>query len=86
MPNDNQNQIQALKMQLESLQAEFYRGNFSGLQDQNKFVRFNDRLRLPTYASAPSICEQGELYVNSGTGKLYVCSATNTWSLVGIQA
>lgn len=33
----------------------------------------------------PATCTQGE--VNVGTdGKLYVCSATNTWTVVGTQA
>lgn len=86
MPNDTQNQINALKAQLESLQAEFYRGNFSGHQDNTKKTRFNTELVVPRYSTAPAKCEQGALYVNSGTGKLYVCSATNTWSLVGTQA
>lgn len=84
MPN-TQAQIDMLKQQMESLQAEFYKNNFTGSQDFNKWSRFNSRLKLPTYATAPSICEQGELYVNTN-GKLYVCSATNTWSLVGTQS
>lgn len=83
---DNKTQIEMLRQQLESLQAEFYKNNFSGSQDFNKYVRFNARIKVPTYSSAPSVCEIGELYVNSGTGKLYVCSAANTWSLVGTQS
>lgn len=85
MPN-NQTQIEMLKQQIEALQAELYRGNFTGSQDFNKKVRVNTALRLPVYASAPAKCEVGEVYVNSGTGKLYVCSAANTWSLVGTQS
>lgn len=83
---DNNAQIEMLKQQLESLQAEFYKNNFSGSQDFNKKVRMNTALRVPVYATAPATCEKGELYVNSGTGKLYVASAANTWSLVGTQA
>lgn len=86
MPNDQQNQINALRMQLESLQAEFYRGNFSGQQDNTKKTRFKTELIVPKYSTAPAKCEQGALYLNSGTGKLYVCSAANTWSLVGTQS
>lgn len=85
MPNNIQQQINALKAQIESLQVEYYRGNFDGLQDFNKFVRLNDRVKLPTYSSAPTTCEQGELYVNSGTGKVYVCTSANTWGLIGNQ-
>lgn len=83
---DNQSQIEQLRQQLESLQAEFYRGNFSGNQDITKKVRFQTTMRTPVYATAPATCEQGELYTNSGTGKLYVCSSANTWSLVGTQS
>jgi hypothetical protein len=69
-----------LKQQLESLQAELYRGNFNASQDNNKFTRFTSRLRLPVYGTAPAKCEQGEVYVNSANGKLYVCSSANTWT------
>lgn len=79
------NEIQVLRQELESLKAEFYRNNFSASQDFAKTSRFNTRLKVPTYTSAPTTCEIGELYVNSGTGKLYVCSSANTWSLVGTQ-
>lgn len=69
-----------LKQQLEALQAEYYLGNFAGSQDYNKALRFNTSVRLPVYSSAPSTCIVGQVYVNSGTGKLYVCSAANTWT------
>ncbi len=77
---DNNTQIQMLKQQVEALQAELYRGNFSGSQDFNKKVRMNTAFRHPVYATAPAKCEQGESYVNSGTGKMYVCSSANTWT------
>lgn len=85
MPNNLQSQIQELRAQLESFHQEFYRGNFSASQDHSKYARFNSRLRVPIYASAPSVCEIGELYANSANGKLYVCTAANTWTLVGSQ-
>lgn len=83
---DNQTQLEMLKQEVESLRAEFYRGNFSGSQDFTKKVRFQTEVVMHKAATAPAKCEQGALYVNTGTGKLYVCSATNTWSLVGTQA
>lgn len=83
---DNNSQIEVLKQQVEALQAELYRGNFSGSQDFNKKVRMNTALRVPVYGTAPAKCELGELYVNSGSGKAYVCSAANTWSLIGTQS
>ena len=77
---DKDTQIQMLKQQVEALQAEFYKNNFSGSQDFNKYVRFNSRVKLPVYASSPAKCELGEVYVNSGNCKLYVCSSANTWT------
>lgn len=82
---DNKSQIESLKQQVEALSAELYRGNFSGSQDFTKKVRMQTALRLPVYGTAPTKCEQGEVYVNTN-GKLYVCSAANTWSLVGTQS
>ena len=84
MPNNVQTQIDMLKQQIESLQAEYYKGNFSGSQDINKFTRFNTRLRVPVYAATPATCEVGELC--SVSGKLRVCSAANTWAIVGVQS
>jgi hypothetical protein len=80
MPNDSQKEIEQLKKQVEALSTEFYRNNFSSSQDFQKYSRFNTQLKLPTYASSPSTCEIGEVYVNSGNGKLYVCSSANTWT------
>jgi hypothetical protein len=79
MPSDK-SQIEMLKQEVEALKSELYKGNFSGSQDFTKYVRFNSRVKLPVYGTAPAKCEQGEVYVNSGDGKLYVCSAANTWT------
>ncbi len=85
MPNDTQAQIERLRRDLEDLINEVYANNFSASQDFNKYSRFNTRLRVPIYSSAPSTAEIGELYANSSNGKLYVCTAANTWTLVGSQ-
>lgn len=79
-------EIEKLRRDLEDLTAEVYRNNFSTSQDFTKYSRFKTRLKVPTLASAPATCEIGEVYVNSGTGKLYVCSAVNTWTIVGTQS
>lgn len=84
MPN-NDTQLQMLRQEVEALKAELYKGNFSGSQDFTKLVRFNNRVKFPVYGTAPAKCEQGEVYVNT-SGKLYVCSAANTWALVGTQS
>jgi len=78
--------IKKLEIDLAALNEEVYRNNFSESQDFQKYSRFNTRLKVPTLAAAPTVCEIGELYVNSTSGKLYVCSAANTWSLVGTQS
>ena len=85
MQNDTQKQIDALTRDLQALNDELYRNNFTSSQDFQKYSLFNVRLKVPTYGTAPTTCEVGELYVNSGTGKAYVCSSANTWSLIGSQ-
>lgn len=84
MPNDTQNQIQQLRNEIEALKAEIYRNNFVGSQDFNKYVRFNSRLKVPYYATAPATCEVGEIIEVSG--KLRICSATDTWTICGLQS
>lgn len=73
-------EIQKLRKDLDDLIAEVYRNNFSSSQDFTKYSRFNSRIKFPTYATAPTTCEVGEAYVNTGDGKLYICSSANTWS------
>lgn len=79
-------EIEKLRQDLQALNDEVYRNNFSAVQDFQKHSRFNARLRLPVYASAPSTCEVGEVYVNTSNGKAYVCSASNTWTIIGTQS
>jgi len=76
-------QIDLLRQEVESLKAEIYRNNFIGSQDFNKASRFNYLLKVPHYAAAPSKCEVGEIIEVSG--KLQICSATDTWTVVGAQ-
>jgi hypothetical protein len=84
MPNDPQTQINAVRAELEALKTEFYRGNFSDSQDNNKYARFNTRMKVPTLSATPATCEVGEVCCVSG--KLRVCSAANTWTIVGVQS
>lgn len=78
-----QEQIDVLKSNLDALTQEVYRNNFSNHQDFNKNVTFSTRLKVPHYDIVPVIGEQGEI-IESG-GKLYVCSATNVYTIVGTQ-
>lgn len=79
-----QNQINQLKQDLAALNAEFYRNNFSARQDFNKYSSFTTRLKLPSYSTNPSTCEVGEVIENAG--KAYICSAANTWTIIGTQS
>ncbi len=90
----NDPQIQQLKTELaqaradiEALNAEYYRNNFSAKQDFNKYSNFTTRLKIPHYASlaaAQTACEVGDI-VEIG-GKLYICTVANTtFTLVGSQ-
>ena len=83
MPNDTQKQIDELKAGLKAINEEYYRNNFSARQDFNKYSNFATRLKVPHYDSLHAVCEVGEV-VESG-GKLRICSAANTWTIVGTQ-
>lgn len=72
-----------LEKQLFDLQQEVFLNNFSAHQDFNKYSNFTTRLKVPHYATAPSKAEVGEIIEVSG--KLYIASAIDTWSLVGGQ-
>lgn len=86
MTPDEQIRLQKLEQKLQDLSDAYYTNNFSSSQDFQKYSRFNTRIKVPTLAATPSTCEIGELCVVSGTGKLYVCSAANTWVVSGTQS
>ena len=85
-PKDQNNDFENLKREFDALKGAFYKNNFQTSQDFTKKSKFTSVLIVPTLATAPSTCAQGSLYCNSGTGKLYICSATNTWTIVGTQS
>lgn len=78
--------ITRLQQQVNDLTAQVNLNNFSTSQDFQKYSRFNTRLKLPTLAALPAVCEQGEKCVLSTTGKEYTCSAANTWTITGTQS
>jgi len=78
-----QMQIDQLRKDLEALNNEYYKNNFSAVQDFNKKSNFTTRLRVPSYVTAPTTAEVGEI-IEVG-GKLYICSTANIFSLVGAQ-
>lgn len=81
---DTQSQINELRTRIEQLEQEYFKGNFSAHQDFNKYSNFTTRLKVPHYDTLPSTCEVGEIVESSG--KLRVCSASNTWTIVGTQS
>ena len=83
MAENMQNQIDMLKQQVEALSTEYYNNNFTSSQDFTKYSRFNTRLKIPKYDTPPSTCEVGEIIEDGGV--LKICSAADTWTVVGTQ-
>ena len=79
---DLQDQVSKLRRDLDELSAQFFKNNFTSSQDFNKESRFNFRLKVPSYTTLPA-CQVGELIESDGI--LYICSATDTWTIVGTQ-
>ncbi len=78
-----QKQVNSLQSQLNDLTAAFYKNNFSERQDFNKSSNFTTKLKTPHYDTLPTTCEVGDIAESSG--KLNICSAANTWTVVGTQ-
>lgn len=78
-----------LRSDLDSLSQSFYKNNFSNSQTFTKDVSFQSRLKVPSYSSAPSVGEVGDIIEVSG--KLYICttagdvSSPAVFTLVGSQ-
>lgn len=81
--NNIENEVKIMRQELEALKGAFYLNNFLTSQDFNKYSRFNTRLKVPHYDTLPSSCETGD--IGEAGGGLYICSAPNTWELVGSQ-
>lgn len=81
---NTEERIAKLEKDLQDLIEEVYNKNFSSFQEFSKFSDFTNRIKVPVFASLPTTGRIGELCVVSG--KLYVCSAANTFSLVGTQS
>jgi len=83
MTPDQLQKLDATIQELALLRADYYSNNFSSSQDFQKYSRFNTRLKVPSYSTLPATCEVGEIVESAG--KLRICSATNTWTIVGTQ-
>lgn len=75
--------IAKLRSDVESLSQNFYKNNFSSRQTFTKACDFSVKLKVPSYTVLPT-CEVGE--IAEASGKLYICSATDTWTIVGTQS
>lgn len=79
---DINDRLARISTRIDQLEGQFYKNNFSASQDFNKKCSFNVSIKIPSYSSLPN-CEVGELAESGGT--LYICSATNVWTVVGTQ-
>ena len=79
-------QMTKLGTELGTLSGAFYKNNFTSTQIFNKDAVFSTSLRVPVYASAPTVAEIGQLFASSA-GVLYVCTDNSpvTWTIVGTQ-
>lgn len=75
-------QVASIQNQLDTLSAQFYKNNFTSHQDFTKGSNFTTKLKIPSYSSLPT-CEVGEIAQVGGVA--YICSATNTWTVIGSQ-
>lgn len=78
----SQEEFAKLRNQIETLTQNFYKNNFPSHQDFNKSSSFNTKLKVPSFTILPT-CQVGEICESAG--KLYICSATDTWTVVGTQ-
>jgi len=77
-----QEQISKLKSSLDELSSQFFKNNFSSRQDFNKLSNFSTALKIPSFTTLPT-CEVGQICESAGVA--YICSATNTWTIIGTQ-
>jgi hypothetical protein len=81
-----QEQMVKLQNQVNELSGVFYKNNFTSTQVFNKACTFADRLKVPSFDSAPSVAEQNDIMAIAG--ELYICTSTSpvVWTLVGSQS
>lgn len=83
-------EIGALRSELNDLKAGVYKNNFSSTQIFSKACIFNDRLKVPSYTSAPQVADVNDIIGIAGV--LYICTTAGTtaspatFTLVGTQS
>lgn len=78
-----QEELDQLKRQVADLTQQVIKDNFSKLDIFIKDVAFEKKIKVFNKTANLAVCETGELSVVAG--KLYICSAANTWTVVGTQ-
>jgi len=81
---DLQAQVTQLRSDLDALNSEVYKGNFSAHQDFSKASNFTTSLKVPHYDTAPASADIGEI-IEVG-GKLCIASTANNFTIVGTQS
>lgn len=81
---DHEDALTKLQNDVANLSTNFYQNNFPSSQDFQKYSRFTGRLRIPNNPTLPTTCNVGDL--SETGGKLYICSALNTWVVAGSQS
>lgn len=76
--NDDLTQIEQRVTALEGL----LKGESLSQSVLNKSAVFNGQFHILNRTTLPSVCDIGDLTVKNGA--LYICSAVNTWSAIGI--
>lgn len=78
-----QEQVARLQNDFNQLSSQVNKNNFTSHQDFTKSSTFYSTLKIPSFTTLPT-CEVGQI-CESG-GKAYICSATNTWTIIGTQS
>lgn len=84
MEDDKITQLERRINEQEQKIQEMNKDVFSALYIERKYADFRNRLKVPNYGATPATCKVGEICEVGG--KLYICSSTNVWSLVGTQS
>lgn len=84
MEDDKITQLERRIEAQEQKMQEMNKDVFSALYIERKYADFRNRLKVPNFGSTPATCKVGELCEVSG--KLYICSAVDTWTIVGTQS
>lgn len=78
MKPEEKQELEKLRKDLDDLNNEIYRNNFSAFQEFNKKSSFTGGFKVTHYDVLPTTCEVGEM--GESGGKLYFCESINVWT------